>query len=99
MTQGSKLLSTDQRQNRQASKVMTTAHQQQIKDSTVIQSLQQEVETLKREKRFIHDKLERLQDANELQETQRLLETERSKADAAEQARAHLAAELDKIKK
>lgn len=57
------------------------------------------METLKREKRFIHDKLERLQDANELQETQRLLETERSKADAAEQARAHLAAELDKIKK
>lgn len=85
--------------SRQATKVKHSAQQQQRKDSTQIQSLQQEVETLKREKKFIHDKLEKLQESDSLHETQRLLETERSKSEAAEQARAHLAAELDKIKK
>lgn len=38
---------------RQATKAKNSAQQQQKKDQSAIQSLQQEVETLKREKRFI----------------------------------------------
>lgn len=55
--------------------------------------------TLKREKKFIQDKLEKVQSSEELVETNRLLEIERSKSEVAEKARAQLSAELDNIKK
>jgi hypothetical protein len=54
----------------------------------LIESLQQEVTTLKREKRFIKEKLEKMRTCDELTETNRLLEMEKSKAEVAEKARA-----------
>jgi hypothetical protein len=53
----------------------------------LIESLQQEVATLKREKKFIKEKLEKTRTSDELAETNRLLEMEKSKAEVAEKAR------------
>ena len=64
-------------------------------DQVKIQSLKQELEVLKREKKFIQEKLDTEtnkklddDDDDEYNETDRLLEIERSKADVAEKARA-----------
>lgn len=54
---------------------------------------------LKREKKFIQDKLERVTHNFENNENVKLLQIERTKADVAEKGRQQLAAELDLIKK
>ena len=61
--------------------------------------MQQELAVLKREKKFIQDKLERVTGSLESREHDKLLNIERSKADVAEKGRLQLAAELDLIKK
>jgi len=62
-------------------------------------SLQQELMVVKREKKFIQDKLERVQKEKENTDHEKLLNMERLRAEVAEKGRAQLAAELDLIKK
>lgn len=61
--------------------------------------MQQQLAVLKREKKFIQDKLERVTGSMESDEHEKLLNIERSKADVAEKGRLQLAAELDLIRK
>ena len=68
-------------------------------DQAKIQSLQQELLVVKREKKFIQDKLERVTGSMENQQHEMLLNIERSKADVAEKGRLQLVAELDLIRK
>jgi len=54
--------------NRHATKVRESAHNQHMRDNNLIQSLQQELNVVKREKKFIQEKLEQVTANDEITE-------------------------------